>query len=324
MIKEAEEKVCSGMELAKEELLALVESDPVELAAAADRIRAQFCGDQVEFCAIINAKNGRCCENCGYCAQSSFFQVKIQEYLLLNADQIVHEALVHAQNGVSRFSIVTSGRKASARELDVICHACEAIREQSSISLCASLGLLTLPELQKLKQSGLARYHHNLETSRRYFPRICTTHSYQERLETIACVQMAGLEICSGGIIGLGETWEDRIDLALELRRLHVPSVPVNVLNPIAGTPLGENKILSADDVRKTLALFRFILPKEQIRLAGGRNLYDDCGRSFFKAGANAAITGPMLTTSGISLSMDRRIINDLSRSEKSSKSGRD
>ena len=316
MIKEAEKKILSGGILTKEELLTLAGANSDELAETANRIRTCFCGDQVEFCAIINAKNGRCSENCGYCAQSSFFRVKIQEYPLLNEEQIIKEALINAQNGVSRFSIVTSGRKAGPRELDVICHICEAIRAQAPISLCASLGLLTLPELQNLKQSGLTRYHHNLETSRRYFPRICTTHSYQERLETIACVQAAGLEICSGGIIGLGENWEDRIDLALELQQLQVPSVPINVLNPIAGTPLGKNKVLSPDEVRKTVALFRFILPKAQIRLAGGRNLYADYGRSFFTAGANAAITGPMLTTSGISLSEDRRIITELERSE--------
>ena len=228
----------------------------------------------------------------------------------------MEDALLHAEKGVHRFSVVTSGRKTTSAELSEICRAFELLRN-APISLCASLGILTRDELKRLKDAGLTRYHHNLETSRRFFPSICSTHSYEDRLTTIAAAKEVGLEICSGGIIGLGETMEDRIDMALDLRRLEVPSIPVNVLNPIPGTPLEKNPRLSADEVQKTIALFRLTLPYAQIRLAGGRALFDDKGKSFFLAGANAAITGAMLTTGGIAIDDDLRILEELGLSAK-------
>lgn len=312
ILNNAEHQVCSGKKLSRKELVSLAAVDVNLLAEAADRIRSHFCGDTVELCAIINAKSGRCSENCRYCAQSSFFRVSIEEYPLLPEDQIVAEALSYAHNGAARFSIVTSGRKVTPRELAAVCRICERIKERSSLLLCASLGILSEPELRSLHRAGVTRYHHNLETSRRFFPEICTTHTYDDRLKTIDSARGAELEICSGGIIGLGETMEDRIDMALELRGRSVDSIPVNILNPIPGTPLADRAILIGDEVRKSIAIFRFILPRAQIRLAGGRRLFADRGRTFFQAGANAAITGPMLTTSGISLQDDVRIITEL------------
>ncbi|MDO5566418.1 MAG: biotin synthase BioB [Planctomycetia bacterium] len=312
MVEDAELRLYSGIVLTKRELLSLAETDINDLTQAANRVRAHFCGESVDFCAIVNAKSGRCSENCRYCAQSRFYQVKIDEYPLLSSERIVEEALLHDRNGVGRFSIVTSGRKITPGELIELCRIVETLKEKTSLSICASLGILSSKELQMLKNAGLTRYHHNLETSRRFFASICSTHSYDDRLNTIAAAREAGLEICSGGIIGLGETMEDRIDMAMELRDLEVGSIPINVLNPIAGTPLEHNAVLCRDEVRKTVALYRFILPSAQLRLAGGRVLFDDKGKLFFLAGANAAITGSMLTTSGISIDEDRKMITEL------------
>ena len=185
-------------------------------------------------------------------------------------------------------------------------------KKSSQIKLCASCGLLNYEELCKLKESGVTRYHNNLESSRRFFSKICTTHTYDEKIETIKAAKKAGLIVCSGGIMGLGETMEDRIDLAFTLRDLEITSIPINILNPIKGTPLENNKILTLDEVRKIVAIYRFILPKAELRLAGGRGLLEDKGLSVFESGANAAITGDMLTTSGISIDEDMKIIEKL------------
>ncbi len=298
-------EIIQGTVLSKTQAMELLEWNLEELTAAANRIRRHFCGDFVDLCAIVNAKSGCCSENCRYCAQSCFHHVTLDEYPLCSAEQIVQAGRYNAQKGVLRFSVVTSGRKLSTSEIDVLCTAFELLRKECSISICASLGLLTEKELKRLKNAGLTRYHHNLETSRRFFPEICTTHTYDEKLETIANAQSTGLEVCCGGILGLGETMEDRVDMVLELRRLGIHSIPVNVLNPIPGTPLESNPILTSDEVRQTIAIFRFILPQAVIRLAGGRGLFADKGKSFLLAGANAAITGDMLTTSGISIQED-------------------
>jgi biotin synthase len=208
--------------------------------------------------------------------------------------------------------VVTSGKKLAEDELESICNSYSEIRKNSDISLCASHGLLSFEQLLKLKNVGVQRYHNNLETSRRNFPNICTTHTYDDKIKTIKAAQKAGLEVCSGGIIGLGETMEDRIDMALDIRELGVKSVPVNILSPISETPYGKLPALTADEVRKTVAIFRFILLDAAIRLAGGRNLMPDKGRLLFLSGANAAISGDMLTTSGIILGDDMKMIKEL------------
>lgn len=334
MIKRLTEKIFDGGSISKEEALALAafslssssssedRSVPpnrkddflAELTQGADRIRARFCGDRVDLCCILNAKSGRCSEDCRYCAQSSVFRTAINDYPLLDAEKIVEAGRRGADLGIGRFSVVTSGRKPAASEIAQLGKAFETLRRDGRISLCASLGLLSADEFRFLKGAGLTRYHHNLETSRRFFPQVCSSHSFDDKLLTIDRARKAGLEICSGGIIGLGETMEDRIDMALELRRLEVKSVPINILNPIPGTPLAGNPILTSEEVRTTVALFRFILPDAAIRLAGGRGLFADKGESFFKAGASAAITGDMLTTSGVSISEDRQILQRIGR----------
>jgi len=197
-------------------------------------------------------------------------------------------------------------------ELGSVCNSYSEIRKNCDISLCASHGLLSIEQLLKLKNVGVQRYHNNLETSRRNFPNICTTHTYDDKINTIKAAHKAGLEVCSGGMIGLGETMEDRIDMALDIRGLGIKSVPVNLLSPIPEIPYGKLPVLTADEVRKTVAICHFILLDAAIRLAGGRNLLADKGRSLFLSGANAAISGDVLTTSGIIISDDMRMIQEL------------
>ena len=308
-----EKVIDTGEGLSKDEALHLAYNlDECELEAGADAVRAKWCGDDFDFCAIINGKSGACSEDCKYCAQSHHYQASIEEYPLLKAQTIVEDALLKTRQGVHRYSVVTSGRALTDSEVDALCDTYARIADASDIFLCASLGLLTKTQFEKLYASGVRRYHNNLETSRRFFPHVCTTHSYDDKLKTIELAREVGFEICSGGIIGLGETVEDRIDMVLTLRSLGVVSIPINVLNPIAQTPFEHNKILSNCEVAQTVALFRLIVPKTALRLAGGRELLGDQGERAMRAGANAAITGDMLTTKGISVSEDKALISKL------------
>ncbi|MDU7905476.1 MAG: biotin synthase BioB, partial [Peptostreptococcaceae bacterium] len=208
--------------------------------------------------------------------------------------------------------IVTSGKKLNKSELDKICNSYKEIGKNVYIKICASHGLLSENELKKLKKSGVKRYHNNLETSRNFFNKICTTHTYDEKIETIKAAQRAGLEVCSGGILGLGETFIDRIDMAFELRDLNIKSIPINVLNYIEGTSIKIKDQITEDEVLKTIAIFRFINPKSFIRLAGGRNVLTNYGEHAIKSGANATITGDLLTTCGNTISNDIEMIKSL------------
>lgn len=306
------EKTKNGQEIGREEALELITAPLEPLCAAADNIRAHFCSDSFDMCSIINGKSGKCSENCRYCAQSAHYHGSCEEYPLMDTEQLLEGAEYNEKRGVGRFSVVTSGKRLTSSEVDKICKSYREISEKSGISLCASHGLLGYDDFVKLRAAGVTRYHNNLETSRRYFTSVCTTHTYDEKIDTIRAAQRAGLEVCSGGIVGLGETWNDRIDMALELRGLGIKSVPLNVLNPIKGTPLGENKPLSEDEVCRVAAIWRFILPDAKIRLAGGRGLFRDKGKRIFKSGANAAITGDMLTTSGITIADDMALTKQL------------
>ena len=306
------EKIKNGGLIGREEALGLVGAPLEPLCNAADDIRAHFCSDSFDMCSIINGKSGRCSENCRYCAQSAYYCGSCEEYPLMDTEQLFEGAEYNEKRGVGRFSVVTSGKRLTPAEMDKICESYREIHSRSGISLCASHGLLGYDDFVKLKAAGVTRYHNNLEASRRYFPSVCTTHTYDEKLDTIKAAQRAGLEVCSGGIMGLGETWEDRIDMALELRGLGIKSVPLNVLNPIKGTPFGENKPLGEDEVCRIAAIWRFILPDAKIRLAGGRGLFPDKGERIFSSGANAAITGDMLTTSGITIADDMALAKKL------------
>lgn len=306
------DKVLNGAYINKDEAVSLINTDLNELRKYAEEIRQKFCGNSFSLCTIINGKSGRCSEDCKYCAQSIHFKTNVEEYDILDEKIIIDSAKSNYEKGVHKFSIVTSGKRLTQEQVEKLCEIYKNLHKECSIELCASHGLLSYDDLKKIKESGVIRYHNNLETSRNYFKKICTTHTYDEKIETIKNAKKAGLEVCSGGIIGLGESMEDRIDMALTLREISVNSIPVNVLNPIKGTPLENAEPLSYEEVMRTLAIFRFILPKAEIRLAGGRALLEDKGLNALKSGVNAAISGDMLTTSGIKTSEDISMLKEL------------
>lgn len=312
MLKYISEKIINEELIDKDTALSLLKYDTEDLCKEADKIRRHFCGNEFDLCTIVNGKSGRCSEDCKFCAQSSHYKSEVENYELLDTNSMKKEAIYNDEKNVGRYSVVTSGKKLSSKEIEHLCDTYIEIRKSCKIKLCASSGLLTYEELCKLKEAGVTRYHNNLESSKRFFPQICTTHNYDEKIETIKAAKKAGLTVCSGGIMGLGENMEDRIDLAFTLRVLGITSVPINILNPIKGTPLENNKVLTLDEVRKIVAIYRFILPNAQLRLAGGRGLLEDKGLSVFSSGANAAITGDMLTTSGITIDEDMKIIKKL------------
>ena len=306
------ERVLSGETITREQALDLYNQPLEPLCAAADRIRRTFCQDAFDLCTIINGKSGKCSENCKFCAQSAHNHTGAAVYPLLSAEEITAEAKKNDAQGVLRYSIVTSGKRLSDDEVEAMCEAVRKIRAETGISVCVSFGLLDQKQYEKLRDAGVTRVHNNLETSRRNFPNICTTHTYDDKSAAIRAAQAAGLTVCSGGIMGLGENVEDRIDMALTLRELDIHSVPVNVLNPISGTPLEHCIPLTEDEVRRIVAVYRFLLPDASIRLAGGRGLLHDKGRACFLSGANAAISGDMLTTAGITVETDRRMLQEL------------
>ncbi len=311
-IQELKNGILDGRMIGKDEALFLAEQPLEELCEAADEIRRHFCGNGFDICTIINGKSGRCSEDCKYCAQSVHYHTGAGEYPLLSTEEITAQATYNDERGVLRYSIVTSGKRLSDKEIDRMCESIRDIKAKTGIRVCVSFGLLNEGQYRKLKEAGAERVHNNLESSRRYFPEVCTTHSYEEKIAALKAAQSAGLSVCSGGIMGLGETMEDRIDMALTARELGVRSIPVNMLNPIPGTPYEHNPRLSPDDMRRIVAVFRFLVPDASIRLAGGRGLLPDKGRACFRSGANAAISGDMLTTAGITIEQDMQMLSEL------------
>ena len=304
--------ILNGKLINKTEAMALVDVDIDLLCSFADEIRQKMCDNKFDLCSIVNGKSGKCSENCKFCAQSSFYDTGAETYPLLPQKDILSLAKYNKEKGVLRYSIVTSGKKLNEKEIDYMCDISENILNTLDVKVCASFGLLSEEEFRKVKKSGIVRIHNNLETSRRNFPNVCTTHTYDDKITAIKNAQKAGLEVCSGGIMGLGETYEDRIDMALDIRDLGVKSVPINMLNAIEGTPFEKNERLTDDDMRRIVAIYRFILPYATIRLAGGRGLLSDKGKACFKSGANAAISGDMLTTTGITINDDIKMITEL------------
>lgn len=311
-VKELKKKVLEGKLITKEEALTLVDVPLEELSQVANEIREYFCGNKFDICTIINGKSGKCSENCKYCAQSAFFNTAVEEYELLEEEILVRQAKYNKERGVLRYSIVTSGKKLNEQEVDNLCKSIPAIRQETGIHVCASLGLLDENAFRKLKKAGISRVHNNLETSRNNFPNVCTTHTFDEKVKSIKAAIGAGLDVCSGGIMGLGETMEDRIDMVLEIRDLGVRSVPINMLNPIKGTPYEKNQMLNNEEMCRIVAIVRFLVPDASVRLAGGRGLLPDKGRQCFLSGANAAISGDMLTTGGITIEMDMKMLREL------------
>lgn len=305
-------KIINEENINKEEALSLLCVDKAMLWKKANDIRNIMCEDSFDLCSIINGKSGLCSENCKYCSQSKFYNTNCETYSLIDEETVLKQAIQNEKEGAHRFSIVTSGKKLDKNEIEKVSKIYSLLNEKTNIKLCASHGLQDYEDFIKLKNSGVTRIHNNLETSQNFFPKICSTHSYEDKVKTIKDAQKAGLEVCSGGIINLGESFEDRIDLAIELRNLNITSIPINILNPIKNTPLENNGKLEYDEIKTVFAIFRFINPKAQIRLAGGRGQLDDLGKEIFKAGANAAITGKMLTIEGISIKNDHELLKSL------------
>lgn len=315
MIKLADE-IIGGKRLSREDDLTFFfdfdNCNLQNLCEGADKIRKELCGNHVDLCTIINGRSGRCGENCKFCAQSAHNCTGIEEYDFLDEDKIVEDCQKHVRQGVHRYSIVTAGRNLSGEAFDKAISAYKRMDKECDIELCASHGLLTQEQFNKLHESGVKMYHSNIETSERNFPNICTTHTYEDKIRNIKYAQNAGFSVCSGGIIGMGETWEDRLDMAISLSELKVASIPINALMPIKGTPFENLERISSDDILRTVAMFRYINPTAYIRLAAGRNLMPECGKTAFVSGANATITGDMLTTSGNNIEQDKKMLDTM------------
>ena len=310
------DRVLQGGEISQTEACRLVEFQDEEiykLLAAANLLRDHYKGNRVSLCAIINAKSGRCSEDCAFCAQSSHCRTKIQVYPLIDPEVIVRRAEEAWEVGARRFSIVTSGKSLTEPEIERVCLAIRKISEKNRVQTCASLGILNKEKALALKEAGLWRYHHNLETSRSYFPKICSTHSYDEGIRTIKIAKEAGFKVCCGGIFGMGEAAEERVKFAFMLKDLGVDSIPVNFLNPIPGTKLEGTYLLNPLECLKILAILRFILPTREIITCGGReqNLRSLQALMFF-GGASGMMLGNYLTTKGRTPEEDLQLIKDL------------
>lgn len=309
-IEKLTREIIEGRRLTREDDLSLfIDTGLKELCKGADHIRKALCGEQIELCSIINGKSGRCSEDCKFCAQSAHHHTRIEEYSLLDSDLILEDCKRHAGKGVHRYSIVTAGRKLSEEDFKKVCGTYRKMKAECNIALCASHGLLEEDAFRALKESGVSTYHENIETSKRNFPNVCTTHSYEDKISSIRHAQKAGLNICSGGIIGMGETFEDRVDMAVSLSELGILSIPINALVAIKGTPYETFEPLTEDEILRTIAMFRFLNPAAKIRLAAGRILMEGSGRTAFRSGANAAITGDFLTTSGNNIEEDKKML---------------
>ena len=270
-------------------------------------------GTSFSLCSIINAKSGQCSEDCHFCAQSAHYQTEAPVYPLLDTAQIIAAAREAKKNGASRFSLVTSGRGLASADLPRMLEIIRAIRKEVGIKVCASLGILGEDELGQLKDAGVSRYHHNLESSREFFPRVCTTHSFADRVATITAAQNVGLSVCSGGIFGLGESEADRVSMAMSLAEYGIDSVPINILIPLPGTPCGELTPLPITEILRSLALYRLILPQAAIRLAAGReSALGDFLSSAFMAGADGMMIGGYLTQRGRSPEADLQFAEEI------------
>ncbi|MBQ2115733.1 MAG: biotin synthase BioB [Lachnospiraceae bacterium] len=315
MLKLAEE-IIKGRRINREDDLSVfITADLNDLCQGADRIREHFVGDKVDLCSIINGRSGKCPEDCKYCAQSAYNNTNCEVHDFLSQEDIIEACHINEREGVDRFSIVTAGRALNGEEFESAIKAYEKMKKECDIELCASMGFLDEEQLHRLHEAGVSSYHHNIETSKRNFPNICTTHTYDQKIETLKKVKAEGMYVCSGGIIGMGETWEDRLDMAVSLAEIGVDSIPINALMPIKGTPLEDEPRLTEEEILRTVALFRYINPEAEIRLAAGRALLTNDGEKAFKSGASATITGNMLTTAACAtIRSDRDMLAKIGR----------
>ncbi|MFI3294769.1 MAG: biotin synthase BioB [Rikenellaceae bacterium] len=308
------ERIIRGERLSAQEALQITRCETIEnLGKATSELRTHFHQNHFDSCSIMNARSGKCTEDCKWCSQSKYFATKIETYPLTDSPTAITHALDNHTKGIRRFALVTSGRTMTDRQVREVCKIYNDIRQECSISLCASMGLLNESQLVCLKEAGVSRYHCNIETAPSFFPTLCSTHTQEEKLETIRSAQRLGMSICSGGIIGMGETLEQRVEMAIYIRDIvKADSVPVNVLNPIVGTPLEGQTALSDEELLRSFAMFRLVMPDKHIRFAGGRTLFSHLTETLLRGGVSGAIMGDLLTTIGASVEQDKQMLHRL------------
>jgi biotin synthase len=313
MQQEIKAKVLAGEGISREEAFELAGRPLEELGELLDlarEVRRRFYGADIDICSIINARSGLCSEDCRFCAQSSHYKTGARVYPLISPDRALEKARRMEAVGAKRFSLIISGKGIGDRDFEKVLDIFRILKAETSLSFCASLGIIGYKKALRLKDAGVTMYHHNVETGRRYFPSICTTHTFDERVDAIKAVQSAGMEVCAGGIIGMGETMEDRLDMVLEMREIGICYVPVNILNPIPGTPLSGQKRLPAEEILKTVAIFRLIMPRSVIRLCGGREQLKEKQIDALSIAVNGIMIGGYLTIPGNVVERDLEMID--------------
>lgn len=313
-LREIEKTVIDGKMASKEDLIfisKLEEKYLKEILSISKTIKDKYIGKRISLCSIVSGNVGACSEDCKFCAQSSHYNTGIEKKDIPEFEEIKKLALECQKYSIKRFSIVSSGKKVNTKDLEKTISYYEKLYKETKLNLCASLGILSLEELKKLKNSGVQMYHHNIETSENYYKYICTTHKFKDRIDTIRNAKKVGLKVCSGGILGLGESFEDRIDFILKLREEKVDSIPINILDPIKGTPLENIKRLDPKEILKSILIFRIAYPNVELRLAGGRKYIKEYQELGLEVAIDGILTGNYLTTVGNNIDEDLEMIKN-------------
>ena len=312
-VRKLADEIINGKRLTREDDLSFFETADIdELSDGANEIRVKLNNNHVDLCTIINGRAGGCSENCKFCAQSAHSKTDCDRHGIVDPLEVLEDCKKREATGVHAYSIVTAGRTVEGRDLDTLVETYHLLHENCNLRLCASHGLVSPEAMKRFREAGVTMYHANIETSRRNFPNICTTHTYEDKINEIRIAKEAGMSVCSGGIIGMGESFDDRIDMAVSLSELKIDSIPINALIPVAGTPFANLPPLTEDEIIRTVAMFRYINPTAYIRMAAGRNYFADGGRRLFKSGVNATITGDMLTTVGNNTKQDMEMLEEM------------